>query len=88
MDTPKESPAPVVVTPITARSSRTIWLAGIMSALGGILAVVPELATDPLFIAWMNETISPGARRTVGVIVLAIGYGFSNETLTLKGETP
>jgi hypothetical protein len=74
MDTPKESPAPVVVTPIPARSSRMIWLGDIMAAVGGIVTIIPELATDPAVIAWMNETMSAGARRTVGIVVLVIGY--------------
>ena len=67
-------PAPVIVTPIPARSSRLIWLGDVMSALGGILALIPELVTDPLVVAWMNEAMSPGARRTVGVVVLVTGY--------------
>lgn len=73
--TPIEPAAPpVIVTPVSARSSRLIWLGDIMSTLGGILTLIPELATDPLVVTWMNDTMSPGARRTVGIIAIVTGY--------------
>lgn len=67
-------PRPVVVTPIPARQSRTLWLANAVSVLGGALALLPELASDPLVVAFLDDTMSPGARRTFGLAMFVIGF--------------
>lgn len=65
---------PVVVVPIPAKSSRTLWLANIISALGGALALLPELAADPLVVSFLDDTMSPGARRSFGFAMFVIGF--------------
>lgn len=69
-----DPPPPVLVTPIPASRSRTMWLGNLLATVGGILALLPELASDPLVIAYMSEVMSPGARRTVGIAVFALGF--------------
>lgn len=73
MDTPNETPAPVVVTPIPAKDSRTILTGNILAWLGSVVALLPELLTDPVVAAFVNDFMSPWARRLVGVLVVAIG---------------
>lgn len=68
------APQPVVVTPIPAKQSRTLWFANIVSTLGAALALLPELASDPLVVAFLDDTMSPGARRTFGLVMFAIGF--------------
>jgi hypothetical protein len=70
---PEQTVAPVTVIPKPAWTSKTLWLADSLSYVGGALALLPELVADPLVVAWMNETMSPGARRTVAIVALGIG---------------
>ena len=74
MDTPTATPTPVIVTPIPAKESRTLTLANIVASIGAALALLPELVSDPLVVAFLNDTMSPSARRIFGVVMFAVGF--------------
>lgn len=69
-----DPPPPVLVTPIPASRSRTMWLGNLLATIGGVLAMLPELASDPSVVAYMDEFMSPSARRSVGIAVFVLGF--------------
>lgn len=70
----EQAAAPVVVTPIPASKSRILWLANITATLGGALTLLPELASDPIVVDYMQTVMSDEARRTFGVAMFVLGF--------------
>lgn len=85
MDTPKESPAPVVVTPIHPEQSRTLkltniltWLSSIVALLPSVLAFFVELMGDPEIAAAISGFIPAKYRVPFGLIMIAIAQRYGH----------
>lgn len=66
-------PITLTVTPVPAAKSRTMWLAGIITTLGGMVALIPEVIADPDVSKWINAQMSPRARLILGGIAALVG---------------
>lgn len=56
------------------KASRTLKLANVLMGIGGFFALVPELVSDPVVMAFLNEFLSPTARRVLAVLTVVVGY--------------
>jgi hypothetical protein len=83
MDTPRQTPAAVVVTPIPAAQSRTLrlttvltWLSYVVAVLPSALAFILQLLGDPEIAAMVSDMIPARYRVPFGVIMFIVAQRY------------
>ena len=49
-------------------------LGNVLRWIGGVLALVPELVSDPAVVLFMSELLSPWTRRVIAAATFVLGF--------------
>jgi hypothetical protein len=51
-----------------------MFLGNVLRWVGGVLALVPELVSDPAMVLFMSEMLSPWTRRAIAAATFVLGF--------------